>query len=214
MTIRLTRHGVLLGLTVVLGLIVVLALAGGTKAEAQEAGAAEAATTEAGDEVAELSESELAAHQAREEAFNRAANEYLKARKINDWRVRVGIDRRLLRAAGKLPPQYLAARLDANPGNMEISTAVAVCLGEGSPGDPPELVADLLAELLGSPIERVRYRAAEAIISRVQDGTMPGGIETRLTEVLGEALVTEPNALNADSMKYAATLLQPDAKAE
>jgi hypothetical protein len=193
-----------------LGFAVVLALVSGTRAPAQEA---EAGTTEASDEVAELSESDLAAHQAREDAFNRAANEYLKARNINDWRVRVGIDRRLLRAAGKLPPQYLAGRLDANPGSMEISTAVAVCLGEGSLGDPPQLVADLLTELLGSPIERVRYRAAEAIIARVQDGTMPVGIEARLTEVLEEALVTESNALNADSMKYGVTLLKPDPEA-
>lgn len=204
MTIRSIRRRALLGFAVV------LALVSGTSAPAQEA---EPGTTEASDEVAELSESELAAHQAREDAFNQAANEYLKARNINDWRVRVGIDRRLLRAAGKLPPQYLAARLDANPGSMEISTAVAVCLGEGSLGDPPQLVADLLTELLGSPIERVRYRAAEAIIARVQDGTMPVGIEARLTEVLDEAIVTESNALNGDSMKYAVKLLRPDAEA-
>jgi len=196
---------------VVLHLALLAVLVNSRYACAQDAAAQEATNdapaTDAAAKEPMLTEGELAAHHAREEAFNLAANEYLQHRQIDDWRVRVGIDRRLLRAAGKLPPGYLAARLDASPGNMEISTAVAVCLGEGSPSDPPELVADLLAELLGSPIERVRYRSAEAIIQRIQDGSMPGGVEARLSEVLDKAIARETNAMNADSMKYASKLL-------
>jgi hypothetical protein len=152
----------------------------------------------------------LEIHQQRVVAFEHALGEYLAHRDPADWRERVGIDRRLLRAAGQLPPQYLAGRLDAAPGNMEVATAVAVCLGEGRKQDPPEFVAGLLAELLGTPIERVRYRAAEAIVQRMQDDTMPPGINDQLAAVLAESLIFETNQLNAGSMRYAIQLLKPD----
>ncbi len=156
----------------------------------------------------------LAAHSAMVAAFNRALGEYRAHRNADNWRIRVGIDRRLLRAAGKLPPEYLAGRLDAARWNMEVQTAVAVCLGEGSQQDPPEFVAGLLVELLGSPVERVRYRSAEAIVQRVQDGTMPAGINDQLIAALDQALLTETNALLAGSMTFARQLLKTEPQAE
>lgn len=144
----------------------------------------------------------------REAALREAINEYRAHRQIDDWRARVGIDRRLLRDAGKMRPERLADILHANPHDLEVATAVAVCLGQGSLEDSPKLVAELLVELLGSPYERVRYRAAESVTQRVQDGTMPEGVAALVLPRIGAAIEKETNRLNAESLRYARRLLQ------
>lgn len=145
----------------------------------------------------------------REAAFDTAVTEYDLHPREDDWQFRVGIDRRLLRHAGKLSPERLENYLNAKPGDLGVSTAVAVCLGGGSLDDLPKLVAELLGGLLGSRYERVRYRAAESVTQRVQDGTMPAGVADPIKPELDKALQKETNPLVLESLKYARRLLEP-----
>jgi hypothetical protein len=144
----------------------------------------------------------------REEAFQKAVSEYDLHTQEDDWQFRVGIDRRLLRDAGKLSPERLANRLHAKPDDLGVATAVAVCLGGGSRDDSPKLVAELLVELLGSRFERVRYRAAESVTQRVQDGTMPEGAADSIKPQIDKAIKDETNVLVLESLKYAGRLLE------
>jgi hypothetical protein len=143
----------------------------------------------------------------REATFHQAIDLYRTHPRRDDWRARVTIDRRLSKGAGGLSVQRLEELLHGRPHDLDVATAVAVCLGDGSVEDPAKQTVKLFEELLASPYERVRYRASESIIQRLAEGTLDQTGSELLLPAVEAAISTEKLTLNVSSLEYAKRLL-------
>ncbi len=143
------------------------------------------------------------ATQQREAALQKAVELYRAYPELDHWRQRVTVDRRVSREAGGLGVARLTAFLHANPHDLATQTAVAVCLGDGPDSDAGTLVVGLLWELLESDYERVRYRASESLVQRLQERTLDSAACASLLPALDRALQAETSRLNIESLRFA-----------
>ena len=154
-------------------------------------------------EVSRESSTVHVAPEQREAALQKAVELYRAYPELDHWRQRVTIDRRVSREAGGLGVAQLTAFLHANPHDLATQTAVAVCLGDGPDSDAGTLVVGLLRELFGSNYERVRYRASESLVQRLQERTLGGAECALLLPVLNRVLQAETSRLNIESLRFA-----------
>jgi hypothetical protein len=123
--------------------------------------------------------------------FESAVTEYTANRENDKWRERVEVDKRLAAGAGRFPVSFLRQSLVASSESREVGMAVGVCLGLPYPGDDDIDAALLLAELLGSKFERVRYRAALSAERRGRRSDISDKARAILAKSLEEALRIE-----------------------
>jgi hypothetical protein len=135
-----------------------------------------------------------------EKAFETAVAEYRMYSKLGEWRSRVEVDKRLASGAGRLPVHVIEKWLRRYPTDPEVSMAAAVCLGLPFPGDNDEEAARLLANLLASPFERVRYRAAKSIDLRGQRSDTSLAARSILKDALTFALQTEAASIVREAL--------------
>jgi hypothetical protein len=132
--------------------------------------------------------------------FREAVAAYRENQDFDRWRARVNIDKRLASGGGRLPLRFLQQVLSGND-DIETQMAVAVCLGLRYPGDDDVAAAKLLAQLLGSKYERVRYRAAVSVQLRASRSDVSANALVVMKDGVERALMTEP----ADAVKQVLT---------
>lgn len=118
---------------------------------------------------------------------------------------RRSVDDQFRRGDGRLPLDELQRLLEEHK-DQETSMAVAMALGTADPSDDLVLLTALLAQLLRSPFERTRFRAAGAIGRR--SGTLPDRERNVLVESLRRALAKERSEPVQNALESALTILQ------
>jgi tetratricopeptide (TPR) repeat protein len=126
-----------------------------------------------------------------EAAVDKAIREYRAHPDSDDRLVCRAIDQRLQAGQGRLPVRYLEKLLRSAPDDRATAMAVAVCLGIGYPDDPPLSVARLQLELLDSPHEPVRSRAAESVAWRASTQNLTDSMAELLAPGVKMALEAE-----------------------
>jgi len=132
--------------------------------------------------------------------FETAIEAYRKHRSFNDSKARTDVDRWLWNGAGRLPTQEVETRLDRYSDDQEVGMAAAVCLGLVYPGENDLQAVKLIARLLGSAFERVRFRAARSVEWRVQRSDTSLEARAILEEAMVKALNSEKAAPVMDAL--------------
>ncbi len=115
-----------------------------------------------------LTESFEAMPREPEPEFWNAVEQYRVNAPIEQWKQRAAVDVKLAAAGPILPASRLSQLLEEAPHDPEIQMAVAVVLGACVSPDDAQPAAHTFVQLLRSPFERARFRAAGSIRRHVE----------------------------------------------